>query len=102
MSPLSLVLHVVVIALAAWFWPHCARPVLEARRAPAAAYWLVFGVTMLTVGVWATSAVAMLADLGSAETRYWMRSIVGGAWILNVGLGYLQNYALLLRVTRTR
>lgn len=95
---LNLSLDIVVVALAAWFWPHCARPALTAQRAAPGAHWLVLGVTVLTVAAYALAAPAEIARIGGAS-RWWITTIIGALWIVVVGLGYLQNYALLRRAT---
>jgi hypothetical protein len=84
--------------LTAWFWPHCARPALIALRAAPVAHWLVLGVTVLTVVAYALAAVADIAGFYGGA-RWWITLVVGGLWFLVVGLGYLQNYKLLLRAT---
>jgi hypothetical protein len=96
-----LALDFFVIVLAAWFWPHCARPVLIANRASPAAHWLVLAVTVLMVAAHALDAVAEIAQVGYAIPS-WSIAIVGGLWTLVVGLGYLQDYALLRRATERR
>ena len=93
-----LALDVFVIVLAAWFWPHCARPSLTAKRASPVAHWLVLGVTVLMIAVYALSALTDIIDV-----RYpipsWSIAIVGGLWTLVVGLGYFQDNTLLRRAT---
>jgi hypothetical protein len=96
---LSLALDILVVALSAWFWRDCARPALTAQRASPIAHWLVLGVTVLTIFAYALFAVDDLAQF-LGPTRWWIALITGALWISVVGLGYLQNYALLLRLTR--
>jgi hypothetical protein len=91
-------LNIVIVALAAWFWPHCARPALTAVRAAPAATWLVLGITILTVVVYTLGAAAEIARIGGAA-KWWITTIIGVLWMLIVGLGYFQNYALLVRLT---
>lgn len=95
---LSLVLDIVIVVLAAWFWPHCARPALTAERASAVAHSPVLGVTVLTVITYSLLAVDDVTQVFRA-TRWWVYLITGGLWIAVVGLGYLQNYAWLRRLT---
>lgn len=99
MAVLSLAVDILIVGLAAWFWPHCARPALTAQHASAVAHWLVLGVTVLTVITYSLFAVDDVTEVFRA-TRWWIYLITGGLWIAVVGLGYLQNYALLLRLTR--
>jgi hypothetical protein len=98
MDLLNLALNIVIVALAAWFWPHCARPALIAQRASPVAYWLVLGVTILLIGVHAVFAVAAIAQV-DIPSRVWIDLISLLLYLSIVGLGYLQNYALLLRLT---
>jgi predicted ABC-type sugar transport system permease subunit len=93
-----ILLDIVIVALAAWFWPQCARPALTAARAAPAATWLVLGTTILTVVVYSLGAAAEIARIGGAA-RWWITTIIGVLWALIVGLGYFQKYALLLRLT---
>jgi len=96
---LSLAVEIVIVALAAWFWRDCARPALIARRASSLAYGLVLGVTVLTIVVHALVIAAEIAGIGGGAAQWWITLIVAALWISVVGLGYLQGYALLLRVT---
>jgi hypothetical protein len=84
--------------LAAWFWPHCAKPSLTALRAAPAAHRIVLGITVLTVVGFGLAAVADIARIYGG-TRWWITLIVGALWILVVGLGYWQDYKLLRRAT---
>lgn len=95
---LQLALDVFLIALAAWFWPHCARPALVARRATPLAHRLVLGVTVLVIAGYTLSAAAKLVPIDGA-TVWWTTTIIGALWVLVVGLGYLQGYELLVRAT---
>jgi hypothetical protein len=84
--------------LAAWFWPHCAKPSLTALRAASAAHRIVLGITGLTVVGCALAAVADIARIYGG-TRWWITLGVGALWIFVVGLGYLQDFKLLRRAT---
>jgi hypothetical protein len=103
MDTLRLVFEIVSIAGTSWFWPHCARPSLVWLRAGPVVYRLVLGVTVLTVATFVGQVLAELArvsfDWGSP--RWWIALIVGGLWIVVVGLGW-PRYSLLLRLAGGR
>ena len=96
---MQVVLYFMSIVLAWWFWPHCARPLLTARKAPAPAVGLVLGLTVLLIAASALSAVAVVAHLFSWPV-WWATTIIGGLWIVVVGIGYEQKYVPLIRATR--
>lgn len=93
-----LVFDFLAIALAAWFWSHCAKPALVFERAAPAAQRIVLGSTVLLIGAWALDAGAEFVPVAYG-IQFWVFAIAGVLWSLVVGLGYLQNYALLRRVT---
>lgn len=95
----NLAVDFIGIGLAAWFWPHCAKPALTAKGASPAAHWLVLGITVLMVAAFALTAVLYVVHVGR-PVAFWTLWVVGPLWILVVGLGYWQDYALLRRVTR--
>ena len=97
---LPVAIDILVVVLAAWFWPHCARPALTAQRATLLAHRIVLGLTVLTIATYAFAAAARMAQIDGA-TLWWTTTIIGAIWILVVGLGYLQRYELILRVTGT-
>jgi hypothetical protein len=97
---LNLALYVGLILLAAWFWPHCAKPALIRQSANALAFKLVLGVTIGTIVVLAVASAAYLANVeGSA--KLWAAAIVSTVYGLVVSLGY-PRYTVLLRLTGSR
>ena len=96
---MSVLLDLVIVAGAAWFWPHCARPALETTGADPTTRRTVLGVTALTVVAFALAAFADLTAIGGTAV-WWATTVVGAAWALIVGVGYLQNYAFLRGLIR--
>ena len=94
----------VSVVLAAWFWPHCARPWLTWQRAGRITYGLVLAVTILTVAVYAGELLADLAglDASGGTPRWWIGAVVGFLWIAVVGVGFGDHYSALVRLTRRR
>ncbi len=82
----------------AWFWPHCARPLLIAARARPPATTLVLVLTLVAVGVWSAGAVVRFIDHPS-RILYWLEVASGVAWVLVVGVGYLTGYRNLVHAT---
>jgi hypothetical protein len=97
----NLAVDLFAIALTAWFWPHCAKPVLIYYRATPAAQWIVLGVSALQIAAYGFFAGAEFVPI-AFQTRLWILGTTGGLWLLVVGAGYLQNYSLLRRVTGKR
>jgi hypothetical protein len=97
---LNLALYVGLILLAAWFWPHCAKPALIRQNANSLAYNLVLGVTVGTMLALAAASAAYLAGVeGSA--KLWAAAIAATTYGLVVSLGY-PRYTVLLRLTGGR
>jgi hypothetical protein len=99
MHLLDLTLYAVIAAGTVWFWLHCARPALTAHHAAPLAHSLVLGVTVLTAIFYALAAAAEVAQVGIA-VPWPITTIVGVLWISVVGLGYIQDYAILRRFTK--
>ena len=95
-----LILDVSAIPLTAWFWWHCARPVLVYDRAGMRTYRLVLGVTTLAIAGYAGQALAAICGVRfSFGSPVWLTFlIVGGLWIAVVGLGWMNGYRLLGRL----
>jgi hypothetical protein len=97
---LNLALYVGLMLLAAWFWPHCAKPALIRQNANTLAYNLVLGVTAGTIVVLAAGSAAYVAGVeGSA--KLWAAAIAAVTYGVVVALGY-PRYSALLALTGGR
>jgi hypothetical protein len=102
-TPLTLVRLILDLVLAvgyAWFWVHCARPMLVWRQAGPWTYRLVLWVTTFTVATWVGEFLAQLARMRFAfgMASWWAAVVVGTLWLAIVGIGYLNQYRILMRL----
>ena len=94
----GVLLGIATIVLAAWFWPHCARPCLDAAHARPAARRIVLAVTDLFVAAALIDVVARIA-LGPGRPTFWLFTSTGIVWALIVGAGFFTSYRWLIRAT---
>ena len=97
---LNLALYVGLIALAVWFWPHCAKPALLRHGANELAYKIVLGVTIGTIVVLGVASAAYLAGV-EGPVKLWAAAIAATVYVLVVALGY-PRYTVLLTMTGGR
>ena len=98
MNPLQVLLFAVMGLSAWWFWPHCARPALQAHAVNSRVYRLVLAVS---IGFVAVAGVNFIVALFGVTDRlgpawWWVTTIAGFSWVLIVGLGWPQ-FTLLRR-----
>jgi hypothetical protein len=100
---LDAVLLIVAIGYA-WFWPHCARPMLVWRHAGPWTYRLVLWVTIVAVATYVAVLLSRFASFRYAfGTPVWWATVIAFvSWVAIVGIGYLDQYRTLMRVTRAR
>lgn len=96
---LGLALNVFLIVATALFWLHCARPVLTARGASPLAHGVVLGITVLMIAAYGLAAAAEVVAQVDTVSVWAIGTVIWFVWLLVVGLGYLQGYGVLLRVT---
>jgi hypothetical protein len=96
---LFVLLGAVMLVIQAWFWVHCAKPMLRARHAGPMTTGLLFAVSVYTV---VAEAVFMAAAVisGHASQLVWL--VAGLPWFLIVGLPYFDDYRTLVRLSRGR
>ena len=90
------VLALVMLVGAAWFWVHCAKPMLRYRRAGPMTTGLLLGVTGYTV----VAEAIFIAATVTGRTSLLMWSVAGLPWLLIVGLPYFDEYRSLVRLGR--
>jgi hypothetical protein len=95
---LNVLLGAVMLVLPAWFWVHCAKPMLHYRGAGLMTTGLMFGVTVYTVVAEAVYVAATIS--GHPSQLIWL--IAGLPWLVIVGLPYLDDYRSVVRLGRRR
>jgi hypothetical protein len=98
MDGIGLALDVFIVAMTAWFWPHCAQPALARRRGSEVAQRIVLVATVLTIAAYATAVLISVAQI-PVSGMWWVTTIIGVVWIVVVALGYFEGYRTLLYVT---
>src|SRR5436190_6120235 len=86
----------VMLVNAAWFWAHCASPMLRARHAGPMTTGLLFGVSIFTI----VAEAAFIATVVSGHASQFVWFVAGFPWLLMVGLPYLDDYRTLARLGR--
>jgi hypothetical protein len=87
-------------ALAAWFWPHCAKPALRMSDARPIAYPIGLGITALLIGAFAIGLVARLAH--ASPLGVMIMIVTGALWMVVVGATLWPRYSILLRLFARR
>jgi len=88
-----------MLVTVAWFWGHCATPMLRARHAGPMTSGLLFGVSIFTV---VAEAVFMAATVATGHASQYVWFVAAFPWLLIVGLPYLDDYRTLVRLSRGR
>jgi hypothetical protein len=96
--PISIAMFCVASALAAWFWPHCARPALGSVGAPHLAMQAALILTIAVIVAQLGRAASLVLEVQRPAT-FWLSTVVGLIYVVVVALGY-PRYRLLLRATR--
>jgi hypothetical protein len=98
MQLLFVALGAVMVYIAAWFWVHCAKPMVRYQSAGPMTTSLLFGVTLHTVVAEAVFIGATVVGHGSQVMWF----IAGLPWLFVVALPYLDDYSTLARIGRRR
>jgi len=89
-----------VVPALIWFWPHCARPALTARRAGPLTFGLVGALNVWGMVAAIIQAVLAVTGIGATPILFFVAAL---PWTLVVGLGYLfDEYGSLVRITGGR
>jgi hypothetical protein len=98
---INVLLGLGAVVLAGWFWLHCARPCLVAFGARPVALQIVLAISVLLGAanlVWLGSLVSHVGR----SVAWWALMATFLAWIIVVGLGFLNSYKFLIRLTGGR
>jgi uncharacterized membrane protein len=95
--PINIASFFVASAIAAWFWPHCARPALRSVGAPRLAIQAALVLTIAMIIAQLVRAASLALAIQRPAT-FWLSIIVGVVYLVVVGFGF-PRYRLLLRAT---